>query len=126
MWRRLWLSGDDRRAGSYTWRPPTNVYETEGGGIVQVEIAGLQPGDFRVAYADAQLTIVGVRRVPAEGQTVACQQMEIASGRFLTRVDVSWPVEAERIRVDYRDGFLFVYLLRRGLRTAAGDTDSTG
>jgi HSP20 family molecular chaperone IbpA len=114
IWRRLWIAGDDRSFGGYGWRPPTNVYHTDYGALVQVEVAGLRPGDFRVAFADGELSVVGVRKLTECGDAIACQQIEIASGRFLTRVSVPWPVDTGAIRVEYRDGFILVRLPRAG------------
>ncbi len=114
VWRRLWLTGDDRHADCHGWRPPTNFYETSAGGTVQIEVAGLEPGDYRVAFADGLLTVAGNRGTRCSTDTVACHRMEIASGRFMTRVAVPWPVRVDAISVDYGDGFLVVNLPRLG------------
>lgn len=98
----------------YCWRPPTNVFETEAGMIVQVEVAGLGRGDFRVDVGDSHLTISGVRRLDtAFGPRTACQQVEIAGGAFATEVDVPWKADAGAIETDYRDGFIVVRLPKR-------------
>lgn len=98
----------------YGWRPPTNVFETEAGMVVQVEVAGLGRGDFRVDLSDGHLAIAGVRRAPGQmAGCLSCRQVEIAGGRFRTEVDLPWPVDREAIQADYRDGFIFVTLPRR-------------
>jgi HSP20 family molecular chaperone IbpA len=98
----------------YGWRPPTNVFETEAGVVVQVEVAGLGRGDFRVELGEGRLTIAGVRRVPGSlSGCLACHQVEIAGGRFRTEVEMPWPVDGDAIEADYRDGFIFVTLPRR-------------
>jgi HSP20 family protein len=114
MWR-LSVVPPSRR---YRWHPPTNAYEVEGGGLVVVEVAGLQEDDFDVSFEDGRLTVSGMRREPESAAPVACHQMEIASGGFRSDVNVSWPVDAERITVSYRNGFIHVFLpeLRGGPR----------
>jgi len=98
----------------FGWRPPTNVFETDAGVVVQVEVAGLEGGDYRVDFGDGRLVVSGVRRAPNLLTSCrSCQQVEIAGGRFRTEVDVPSAVDDDRIQADYRDGFLFVTLPRR-------------
>jgi HSP20 family protein len=109
MWRSHACLEASERAG-FTWQPPTNVYETAGGGLVHIEVAGLEPEDFRVVYADGTLSVSGTRRVVASPSAVAFYRMEIATGRFRTDVRVPWDVDSEAIRVDYRQGLLIILL----------------
>lgn len=108
----------DRRSpgyGTFSWRPPTNVFETDSGMVVQVEVAGLGRGDYRVDYGDGCLTIAGSRRLAtAFGSPTACHQVEIAGGNFCTEIDVPWSADGDRIEADYRDGFILVRLPKRG------------
>ncbi len=46
---------------SSIWTPPTDVYETETGLIVKVEVAGMREEDFEVVVEDQILMIRGVR-----------------------------------------------------------------
>ena len=113
MYRLSLVSQPSGRA-YYGWRPPTNVFETDTGGVVQVEVAGLGRGDFRVDFDDGRLTIAGVRRVPKSlAACRTCHQVEIAGGRFRTEVDVPWAVDRDAIHADYRAGFIVVTLPRR-------------
>lgn len=101
-------------ADAYHWRPPANVLETEDGIEVQLEVAGLAREDFRVRLEGRRLIIDGTRRPPRPSRScVACHRVEIAGGRFRTEVELPWPVQAEALAVDYRDGFLFLSLPRR-------------
>jgi len=111
LWR-LWMAGSAHERGRHGWRPPTNVFEVEGGIVVQAEIAGLRSGDCQVVFRDGRLSIWGVRREPASGRLLACRQMEIPSGSFRTDVLVAGPVRADEMQVEYRDGFLTVTLPR--------------
>lgn len=117
VWRsHACLESSDRAA--FSWQPPTNVYETEGGGLVHIEVAGLEAEDFCIALSGDQLTVTGTRRIVAAPAAVACHRMEIATGRFRTDVRIPWDVDADLIRVDYRQGLLVVVLpARRGTTT---------
>jgi HSP20 family molecular chaperone IbpA len=93
------------------WTPPTNVFETVGGAMVQIEVAGLQSGSYKVHLDDRRLRVEGSR--PAGEQLagcVSCRQVEIAGGRFRSEVELPWPADGAELRSEYRDGFIFVEL----------------
>ncbi len=120
--RRLDMAGDQEIWGSEVaperhwrlerhptaWRPPTDVYETEGEYIVVVEVAGMRGEDFGVTLERGILSIRGMRRERAGVK--AYHQMEIAYGEFLTQVRLPTRVDQERVEASYQDGFLKVVL----------------
>lgn len=96
-----------------TWRPPTDVYETDTCVVVNVEIAGMEEGDFTISLSNRNLTITGVRHDPlaeAQGLTLSYQQIEIRYGDFETEVYLPWAIVEEEIEATYEDGFLRVVL----------------
>ncbi len=98
--------GIKRRA--HTWRPSTDVYETDEGYHVRVEIAGMRGAEFSVTFDKQTLLIRGIRS--DEGSQKAYHQMEIAYGEFETAIQVSEPVKVPDIEASYVDGFLRVEL----------------
>ena len=94
------------RAG--IWSPPTDVYETENGYVVRVEIAGMREADFEITVEDGFLLISGSR--PDISERRAYQQMEIRFGKFETIVGIPGPVDLDASRADYSEGFLTVTL----------------
>ena len=103
----MWPSGQ-------TWRPPTDVYETDTAVIVRVEIAGMHDGDFVVGLQDQLLTISGRRDDPSS--KVAYHQLEVRYGEFRTEVYLHWAVEQVEISAVYQDGFLIVTLPKAKVR----------
>ena len=96
-----------------TWRPPTDVYETNDCVVVKVEIAGMEEGEFTISLSNRNLTITGVRPDPlaeAEGLTLSYQQIEICYGEFKTEIYLPWPIVENQIEATYADGFLRVDL----------------
>jgi len=96
-----------------TWRPPTDVYETDDCVVVKVEIAGMEEGDFTISLSDRNLIITGVRHDPlaeAQGLTLSYQQMEIRYGEFKTEVYLPWTIVEEEIEATCEEGFLKVVL----------------
>ena len=92
----------------HTWRPPTDMYETEEAIIVRVEIAGIREQDISIALEDRILTIHGIR--PDTSERRAFHQMEIPYGEFNTEVELPAPVLSEGVEATYRDGFLQINL----------------
>ena len=96
-----------------TWRPPTDVYETDECVVVKVEIAGMEEADFTISLSDRNLTIIGVRHDPlaeANGLMLSYQQMEIRYGEFETKVYLPSAIVETEIEATYEDGFLRVVL----------------
>jgi HSP20 family protein len=90
------------------WSPPTDVYETEEGFVVRVEIAGMREEDFEVAIEKNILMIDGNR--PSQHERCAYHQMEIRSGRFEIAIELPSPVALETVAAEYKEGFLIVNL----------------
>lgn len=91
---------------SSVWSPPTDAYESEDAYIVRVEVAGMRESDFEITFEDGFLTISGTR--PDVSERRAYQQMEIRFGRFSTTVGVPGPIDVDKSRANYEDGFLTV------------------
>jgi HSP20 family protein len=99
----------------HSWRPPTDVYETEEAIVVRVEIAGMRESDFSISLDERSLQIRGVR--PDNSERRAYHQMEILFGEFSTEVELPYAVEAEQVEAVYRDGFLRIVLPKAASQT---------
>ncbi|MEO7841047.1 MAG: Hsp20/alpha crystallin family protein, partial [Anaerolineales bacterium] len=95
---------------SSVWTPPTDLYETEGGFVVKVEIAGMREEDFEVAIENNVLMISGNRSDLNERR--AYHQMEIRSGKFEVGIEMPAPINVEKAVAEYKDGFLTIILPR--------------
>ena len=93
---------------SYTWSPPTDVYETEASFVVRVEVAGMRESDFTINAEDNFLVISGIRSESPEWREY--RQMEIRFGEFSTAVELPLGVDVSKADADYKDGFLKVIL----------------
>lgn len=107
MLRREWYAFPQRR----TWRPPTDVYETDDSIVVKVEVAGMQVEDFNISFVQRRLIIAGRRRDPVG--KIIYQNMEIRYGEFRTEVRVGWALDQSAIEATYESGFLYVSLPKR-------------
>lgn len=98
-----------------SWRPPTDVYETDDCVVVKVEIAGMEDQDFGISLDGKRLIIRGIRRDPAS--KLGYQQMEILYGHFETDVHLARAIEEDKIEATYHNGFLVVRLPKVKPRT---------
>jgi HSP20 family protein len=102
----------DRLRGD-RWLPDVDVFETEKGVAVRVELAGVRGADVRVTVDGRTLRISGVRSVVDRDEVQRLHQMEIASGPFERRVQIPIPFDRDGITANLADGFLTVVLPRR-------------
>ena len=100
------------RTQSHVWSPPTDLYESEAGYVVRVEIAGMRGRDFSVLLDNNFLTISATR--PDTPERRAYHQMEVRFGEFSTVVALPGMVDAETSTAEYEDGFLIVTLPKVG------------
>jgi len=91
-----------------TWRPPTDVYETEENFVIKLEIAGMRDEDFEVAFENNILMISGNR--PDLNERRAYHQMEIRFGKFEIAVEIPVKINMEKATAGYQDGFLVIML----------------
>lgn len=103
------------RVRSNVWRPPTDMFETETGVIVKVELAGARDEDIEVAVRGRLLSVNGVRSGSTERR--AYHQMEIPYGRFSVEVELPVAVNIDNATADYKDGFLTIHLPKEKLDT---------
>ena len=96
------------RSRPRTWRPPTDVYETDDAVIVKIEIAGMNPDDIAISFIDRELVVRGNRRDVDEKLSYHC--MEIPYGEFHTEVLLPGSYDEDKIEAKYVHGFLYVTL----------------
>ncbi len=96
------------RSRTRTWRPPTDVYETDSAVIVKIEIAGMNPDDIAISFIDGELAVRGNRRDIDEKLSYHC--LEIPYGEFHTDVFLPGAYDDDKIEARYVNGFLYVTL----------------
>lgn len=93
----------------HSWRPPTDIYETEDQILILVEVAGIREENLTISIDSYTLTIVGSRFDPIEEKR-AFHQMEIPFGEFRTEIDFPSMVDIEAVEAFYENGFLRINL----------------
>lgn len=99
-----------RRPSGRLWCPAADVYRTNDGWIVKVDLAGIKPEDVDVTIDGPVLRINGSRRDGTCGEGVSHYQLEITYSRFEKMIQFPRSIEHASIDRDYRDGLLILRL----------------
>ncbi|MBE0567877.1 MAG: Hsp20/alpha crystallin family protein [Krumholzibacteria bacterium] len=102
------------------WRPATDAYETEDAFVVQMDLAGMDPGGIEVLADAHNLLVRGIRQDTSVPGKKHFHEMEISVGPFSRRVPLSVPVDPGSARAVYRNGFLYVTFQKGSDRPAGG------
>src|SRR5579885_1860175 len=93
------------------WRPAFDVYRTQEGWLVKVELAGVPVEDINVFVRGRSLVLQGVRRDCGLEEGYRCYVMEISYGRFERSLELPCDLESSEINVQYRDGMLVIRIV---------------
>jgi HSP20 family molecular chaperone IbpA len=95
------------------FRPPTDIYETDGELVLLLEMPGVDPGAIQVTLDKRMLTIVGHGQFKApEGATLA--HAEYREGDYERSFTLSTAIDAGGIEASAKDGVLRVRLPKTG------------
>jgi HSP20 family protein len=99
-----------RRPSGRLWCPAADVYRSQDGWIVKVDLAGVKPADVDVIIDGDLLRISGSRRDGTCGEGISHYQLEITYSRFEKMIRFPRSIEHASIDRDYRDGLLILQL----------------
>ena len=94
------------------WEPNTDVFidEAEGKVVVQVELAGADAENLRVAVDERHLFIIGRRTDKTRYTRGSFLQKEIEYGDFVKKIHLPVAVEYETVTAIYGAGILTIHL----------------
>ncbi len=93
-----------------TWAPAFDMYETKNGLVLSVELPGVREKDVSLSITGDVLTVKGERAFDQESKDESYVHLERVYGKFERSIQLSMPVQADRVRAVYRDGVLEVRL----------------
>jgi HSP20 family protein len=112
--REFSLIRTDRRVvpSGRLWNPAADVYHSNDGWIVKLDLAGICSDELEIQIRDSVLQISGCRRDTHYREGFVYQQMEITYSRFEKTIQFPAPIEGASLKHDYNDGFLIINLIR--------------
>ncbi|MDO8589200.1 MAG: Hsp20/alpha crystallin family protein [Armatimonadota bacterium] len=98
------------------WAPRVDVYETDDDVVIKVCAAGVKPKEIDISLSGdgKHLTIRGARTEDYAEKTIRRRyyQLEVYYGPFerVVHLPADVPIDRERLRATYKDGFLRIIL----------------
>jgi HSP20 family protein len=90
------------------WNPPTDIYETPEATCIKIEAAGLEKSEIQVIVQRNFLVVRGQRRPFSEPRKVVYHLMEVRYDQFERVFEFSHPIDEDKARVTYAQGFLLI------------------
>jgi len=95
-------------AGAY---PPLNVFRQGDDIVLITELPGIHKKDLDIQVKGNTIRIAGSKAVQY-GDSAALHRRERLAGRFDRAITVPVEIDADRVKAEYRDGILALYLPR--------------
>jgi HSP20 family protein len=90
------------------WRPVVDIYETEQGGVIMVDLPGVNKEDVSVEVKENVLTIQGERKPEMQVENELYYRRERACGTFQRSFSFRSVIAPDTIKASFRNGVLKV------------------
>jgi HSP20 family molecular chaperone IbpA len=95
---------------SRLWRPAHNLYETDRGVRLVVDLAGVDPANLHLHLQPRHVAVHGVRQLAVPEGIRRVERMEIGAGPFQLEVPLERPIDPEGAAARYNAGLLEIDL----------------
>jgi len=112
--RRAHSGGAEHEFERADWTPAADIYETESGYLIALDLPGIRRDALEIDIDDNRLIVRGTRVVDEE----LARRSERPRGKFLRSFSVPVSVDQGRIAAEYKDGVLNVRLPKRAEQKA--------
>ena len=92
------------------WTPALEIYEDKDNIYVRAELPGMKKEEIELSLHDGSLSISGERKNEEKFKDAEVYRAERFFGRFQRTVSLPTPVEADKVKAQYKDGILSVTL----------------
>lgn len=103
-----WLSSSTSGAGGF---PPLNVFSKGDDIVIVAEAPGLKKDELDIQVKGRTVQIAGSKSV-AYGEGASLHRRERTVGRFSRSLSLPVEVDADKVKAEYRDGMLAIFLPR--------------
>lgn len=99
---------DDVETTMSTWIPTTDMFETAGEYIVEVELPGLSKKDIQINCQDNVLSIEGERKQEKKEEHPGYLRSERSYGNFKRSIMLPTSILEDKVKATFKDGVLKV------------------
>jgi len=103
-----WLSSSTSGAAGF---PPLNVFSKGDDIVIVAEAPGLKKDELDIQVRGQTIQIAGVKTADYGGQ-VSLHRRERPIGRFSRALNLPVEIDADKVKAEYRDGMLAIFLQR--------------
>ena len=103
-----WLGASTSGTGAF---PPVNLFSKGDDVVIVAEAPGLKKDELDIQVKGRTVRIAGAKKVDY-GDGVSLHRRERTVGRFSRSVNLPVEIDADKIKAEYRDGLLAVFLPR--------------
>jgi HSP20 family protein len=103
-----WLGSSTSSMGAY---PPINVFQQDDDLVAIIELPGVDKSDLNIQAKENTIRVAGQKRIPYPKE-VSLHRRERLSGVFDRTLVVPMQIDPERIRAEYNDGILALFIPR--------------
>jgi HSP20 family protein len=104
---------DDDLSQASDWVPLADIFETEAGLVIKLEVPEIDRREIDVRVTENRLVISGQRQMSDEASRENYYRIERSYGRFSRSFSLPETVDRERIEASYENGILRVTLPKR-------------
>jgi HSP20 family protein len=102
-------SGSNDEFERADWTPAADIYETDSGYLIAMDLPGIDREALEIDIDDNRLVVKGTRLIGESKQ----HRTERPRGKFLRTFSVPGSVEQAKIAAEYKDGVLQIRLPKR-------------
>jgi HSP20 family protein len=102
----------DDEVSLYDWRPPVDIFETDDGIVLKVELPGIGKDDVSVEIKDNVLSLKGERLLDPQIKDEHYYRKERAFGKFHRSFSLQEPIKPDLIKATFKDGILTIEIPR--------------
>ena len=92
------------------WNPAADVYRSEEGWIVKIDLAGVCSDELEIEIRESMLRISGCRKDTVYREGFVYQQMEITYSRFEKTLRFPASIEGATVENNFENGLLLIRL----------------
>jgi HSP20 family protein len=107
------VSGESDLSQASDWVPLADIFETEAGLVIKLEVPEIERREIDVRITENRLVISGQRQMSNEATRESYYRIERSYGRFSRSFALPETVDRERIEASYANGILRVTLPKR-------------
>ncbi len=105
------FNGEEVLSGA--WSPRVDVFEDQNSIVIEADLPGVKPEDFKLSIENFKLSLTGERKIEGEKKSENWHRVERRYGSFTRTFSLPTTVNVEAVKADFRDGVLRVTLPKR-------------